>query len=573
LGKNFNLRRNKPKKLIDISGLITTFEYNQYGAMIRETNPYNQVSFLNGNILSKTGIGNYSYDDTKKNAVVAVQNFSQTISPQTQNITYTDFDRVSSINENDYELNFVYDTELDRIKTELKHEDQIIETKYFLGSYEKIVTNTNGVLSEVEVHYLPTGSMAYVVENGVPNYYYLYKDYLGSVVAVTNDAGAVVARQSFDAWGRQTNPQNGSYTFTPHTLKWLRGYTSHEHLNEFDLINMNNRLYDPKLARMLAVDNFVQDATSTQAFNRYSYAWNNPLTYTDPDGDLIGTAIIIGAAFGVYSGIKYGKSQGLSGKDLVAYGFVGGIIGGFAGLAGGVISSAGGIMANTAGIMVSSGVNSVGQFGLTGGQSDLTVSAGAVSYNFNEKEFGYMGKSGNSRAENWGYLFGSLANIQDLFAGVDGGSVTVYARKKLAGHSWTEGKDVNISVGPLVDNDPTLSGLKWELTYVKKPSVLDNFKAAHNSPLSPVSNKLNNININKLQTFTKNLNNRLTLSGNKTGMYGLMNGCVNYNSRALFRAGVLNINAFLPVTAPLLLNLELTVRQMGIYASPFLINQ
>lgn len=136
-------------------------------------NTINIVFASNGNILSKTGIGNYTYDDTKKNAVVGVQNSSQTISPQTQNITYTDFDRVSSISENGYELNFVYDTELDRIKTELKHNDQIIETKYFLGSYEKIVTNTNGVPSEVEVHYLPTGSIAYVVENGVPNYYYL----------------------------------------------------------------------------------------------------------------------------------------------------------------------------------------------------------------------------------------------------------------------------------------------------------------------------------------------------------------------------------------------------------------
>jgi RHS repeat-associated protein len=570
LGKNFNLRRNKPKKLIDISGLITTFEYNQYGAMIRETNPYNQVSFLNGNILSKTGIGNYSYDDTKKNAVVAVQNFSQTISPQTQNITYTDFDRVSSINENDYELNFVYDTELDRIKTELKHEDQIIETKYFLGFYEKIIRNTNGALSEVEVHYLPTGSIAYVVENGVPNYYYLYKDYLGSVVAVTNDAGAVVARQSFDAWGRQTNPQNGSYTFTPHTLKWLRGYTSHEHLNEFDLINMNNRLYDPKLARMLAVDNFVQDATSTQAFNRYSYAWNNPLTYTDPDGDLIGTAIIIGAAFGVYSGIKYGKSQGLSGKDLVAYGFVGGIIGGFAGLAGGVISSAGGIMANTAGIMVSSGVNSVGQFGLTGGQSDLTVSAGAVSYNFNEKEFGYMGKSGNSRAENWGYLFGTLANIQDLFSLFGGGGQNISANSaKVSKEDWwghhsltdAEGNTL-VSVGPpkndLVQTTNPMTGNKHSLSQIYK-----NSKKAANLQWDNYFDdaltwkvQINNVRINVLENY-------------RTSRWDLLlNSCTSHSAKALWKAGIPNFFGF----HPHLLQSQLAIRQIGIYSSPYLYN-
>lgn len=35
---------------------------------------------------------------------------------------------------------------------------------------------------------------------------------------------------------------------------------------------------------MLQPDNYVQNATSTQAFNRYSYVTNNPLKYTDPSG-------------------------------------------------------------------------------------------------------------------------------------------------------------------------------------------------------------------------------------------------------------------------------------------------
>jgi RHS repeat-associated protein len=48
----------------------------------------------------------------------------------------------------------------------------------------------------------------------------------------------------------------------------------------------NGRLYDPLVGRFLSPDNYVQDASSTQNFNRYGYCLNNPLRYTDPDGEM-----------------------------------------------------------------------------------------------------------------------------------------------------------------------------------------------------------------------------------------------------------------------------------------------
>jgi RHS repeat-associated protein len=65
----------------------------------------------------------------------------------------------------------------------------------------------------------------------------------------------------------------------------------HEHSPQFGLINMNGRMYDPVVGRMLSVDNFVQDGTSTQSFNRFSYVVNNPLKFTDPSGELFGFAV------------------------------------------------------------------------------------------------------------------------------------------------------------------------------------------------------------------------------------------------------------------------------------------
>jgi hypothetical protein len=50
---------------------------------------------------------------------------------------------------------------------------------------------------------------------------------------------------------------------------------------------MNGRVFDPFLARFLSPDPFVQAPDYSQNYNRYSYAFNNPLKYTDPSGEFI----------------------------------------------------------------------------------------------------------------------------------------------------------------------------------------------------------------------------------------------------------------------------------------------
>jgi RHS repeat-associated protein len=114
--------------------------------------------------------------------------------------------------------------------------------------------------------------------------YYIHKDHLGSINVITNDNAAIVEEQSFDAWGRRRNPTNWTYTSIAKPTITDRGYTGHEHLDQFNLINMNGRVYDPLIGRMLSPDITVQAPGNSQSFNRYSYCLNNPLKYTDPSG-------------------------------------------------------------------------------------------------------------------------------------------------------------------------------------------------------------------------------------------------------------------------------------------------
>jgi RHS repeat-associated protein len=98
----------------------------------------------------------------------------------------------------------------------------------------------------------------------------------------------------FDPWGnyvvRDFTP------FFPNVPITFRGFTGHEHYPEFKIINMNGRLYDPIIGRFFSPDKYVANSSFTQDFNRYSYARNCPLMYTDPSGELAWfVPIIIGA--------------------------------------------------------------------------------------------------------------------------------------------------------------------------------------------------------------------------------------------------------------------------------------
>jgi len=118
---------------------------------------------------------------------------------------------------------------------------------------------------------------------------------------------------------------------------------------EFGLINMNGRLYDPVLNRMLSADNEVPSALSTQGYNRYSYAFNNPLLYNDPDGE--NPAIIIGAIIGgvvnLTSGLLRGEVKNL--RDGLFYLGTGAAIGALAGATGGATLAATGLKAASIG--------------------------------------------------------------------------------------------------------------------------------------------------------------------------------------------------------------------------------
>ena len=247
----------------------------------------------NGNISAKSGVGAYDYESSKPHAVTWIENAGNWISIEEQKITYNAFNKVQKITEkvgnDNFELNIIYGPDQQRWKSELKKNGNPIKTIIFAPDYER-VTYQNGTTNTTKhFYYIYAGDGLAAIgvnENGQSTKtYYAHKDHLGSIVKLTDKDGIEVFAATYDAWGKQTLT-NPNPTFAFH-----RGYTGHEHLTEFGLINMNGRMYDPLLGRMLSPDKYVANSFYSQDFNRYSYARNNPLRYTDPSGDFIFSAL------------------------------------------------------------------------------------------------------------------------------------------------------------------------------------------------------------------------------------------------------------------------------------------
>ncbi|MCL2651433.1 MAG: polymorphic toxin type 23 domain-containing protein [Candidatus Azobacteroides sp.] len=288
-------------------------------------NPAYETSYLpNGNIDYKTGIGEYKYNGTNRpHALDSIINLEGYAPSFRQSVRYNVYNKVQSISEDIYTLSFAYGADQQRFKTFLYKNGSLAREKHFADSYEVEIAGDK----RREIHYIqaPTGLVAVLIRsNNTDSLFYVCTDHLGSIVALADSKGKVLERHSYDAWGRERNPDNWENYNVAIAGRLDRGFTGHEHLREFGLINMNARLYDPVLGRFLSPDPYVQAPDFSQSFNRYSYCLNNPLKYVDPDGEWFGIDDLIVAGAGFITGyLSHGFSTGNWGWKAIASGGIG----------------------------------------------------------------------------------------------------------------------------------------------------------------------------------------------------------------------------------------------------------
>lgn len=267
-----------------------------------------------GRITSNTELGKYNYNETDyKLQGIDFNTNGQNVNSQRgfATITYNAFKsplRISLANKEN--LNFEYNI----LKTRYSMKSSVTgQEKLYSSDFAIEITKESNGKTQIITYITGDPYSASYIKKEVLNAgaliekanYYLHRDNLGSILAISKTDGTVVEKRFFDAWGNLKALVNTSgqlitdaQQLASGNLFLDRGYTGHEHLWKVGLINMNARLYDPILRKFLSPDNLVQDPYNTQNYDRFGYVYNNPLLYVDLDGNEItlGVAVVIGVA-------------------------------------------------------------------------------------------------------------------------------------------------------------------------------------------------------------------------------------------------------------------------------------
>ena len=251
-----------------------------------------------GNVTYKSDVGAYAYDATKKHAVVAAGANSYAydangavVNASGSTIAWSSFDLPTRIaHPSGNYSTFDYGPDRARIRQVARAGGETIETVYAAGGLYERVTR-NGVSSQRN-YIVADGRRVAVLTRAAgsaPTTVYLLEDHLGGVDGFMSESGALLSRTSNQPFGAR---RSGNWVETsPTSAEWKqvqsttpRGFTDQEHVDNLGVIHMNGRVYDPVLGRFLSPDPLVQAPYDSQTWNRYSYARNNPLRYTDPSG-------------------------------------------------------------------------------------------------------------------------------------------------------------------------------------------------------------------------------------------------------------------------------------------------
>jgi RHS repeat-associated protein len=292
---SYDNRGNMVSRADELHGQSEQFSYDSLSRLVdAAVNGDQGVAYQfdsSGNITHKSDYAQtYLYDGNAPHAVSATDNGAgaSTISYNLNgnltggqalpSITWSSFNKPVTITTQDVDYTFQYDSNHKRYRKERNG----LATHY-VGNYERHWKAT----SEEHRYLIKVNGRPIFIHRETEtqgNIWYTHGDHQGNLTALTKHwNGGILERYAYNPWGKRRHPTD--WTKAANDPKWTnRGYTLHEHLDDVDLIHMNGRVYSPEIGRMISPDPVTQAPENGQNYNRYTYAFNNPLRFSDPSG-------------------------------------------------------------------------------------------------------------------------------------------------------------------------------------------------------------------------------------------------------------------------------------------------
>jgi RHS repeat-associated protein len=246
-----------------------TYAYNQIGNMTcnsqisscnatspNYTYPASGASSIRPHAVSQAGSNTYTYDPN-----------GNMLSGASRTMIYDSQNRPTSMMVGSTTTTMVYDYSGERMK------------KTANGVTTTYVSNLVECTSAGCTKYYFAGSTRIALKDSGGSVYYYHTDHLGSSTVVTNSSGTSVQTLAYYPYG-STRVNSGSQNVH-------HKYTGQELDDSTGLYYYGARYYDPVIGRFISPDKVGIKLGNPQTLNRYSYVLNNPLRYTDPDGQEI----------------------------------------------------------------------------------------------------------------------------------------------------------------------------------------------------------------------------------------------------------------------------------------------
>lgn len=262
-----------------LNRLLATTETSTAGGGWTETNHYDQY----GNRSIDLGGGNYSLSFTAANNRITSKTYDAVGNLTVDGTAIYGYDaenRMISVNST---TGYSYDGEGRRVRKLIGE-----NTRFIYGIRGELIAEFNGASGSLSKEYVTGGGTMAVIDPSAGTRY-TTTDHLGSPRVVTNSSGTMVSRHDYLPFGEELGAGTSGRTTVlgyGNTDGVRDKFTGYERDGETGLDFAQARYYSSVQGRFTSSDPLMASGMTVnpKTWNRYAYALNNPLRYTDPTG-------------------------------------------------------------------------------------------------------------------------------------------------------------------------------------------------------------------------------------------------------------------------------------------------